>query len=89
MSCARANKRSVARVCPQVHYGDKCVEDCGQVSHLTKLELPSEASSGSGGGCLKVVSHDYDDHVLSMELRRRGVLAGLVQDWYDGGVRSS
>ena len=76
-----------------MHYGDKCVEDCGQVSHLTKLELPSETTSGSGsgsgGGCLKVVSHDYDDHVLSMELRRRGVLAGLVQDWYDGGVRSS
>jgi hypothetical protein len=89
MSCASTIKLLVVRVCPQVHYGDKCVEDCGQVSHLTKLELPSEASSGSGGGCLKVVSHDYDDHVLSMELRRRGVLAGLVQDWYDGGVRSS
>eukprot|EP01043_Picozoa_sp_COSAG02_P018010 COSAG02_NODE_829_length_16689_cov_16.659433_7_plen_63_part_00 len=59
------------------------MEDCLQIDHLRKLDLPSDNTSSSGG-CLDLVAHDYHDHVLSMELRRRGVLLGLVQAWFDG-----
>ena len=62
----------------EVHYGDKCEEDCKQVAHLSALSLASEG----GKGWLKVIPHDYHEHVLSMELRKRGVLVGLVQEWY-------
>ena len=66
-----------------MHYGDNCIEDCSQIGHLRKLELPSDGKNNDGG-YLKLVPHDYHDHVLSMELRRRGVLLGLVQAWFDG-----
>ena len=79
-----AKHRTVcARYLAQVHYGDECAEDRSQVNHLRQLGLPPCRSS-DGGGCLKLVPHAYHEHVLSMELRRRGELTGLVQSWFDG-----
>ena len=65
----------------EVHYGDTCEEDCKQVAHLSALSLASEG----GKGWLKLIPHEYHEHVLSMELRKRGVLVGLVQEWYSAG----
>lgn len=56
------------------------------MTHLEKLELPATSDSDNGGGYLKIIPHDYHDHVLSMELRRRGELRGVLQAWFDGHV---
>ena len=48
----------------EVHYGSACAEDVAQVARL-----PASVSA---------VAHDFDDHVLSIHLKARGKLLGIV-----------
>mmetsp|Transcript_55608 Transcript_55608/g.66862 ORF Transcript_55608/g.66862 Transcript_55608/m.66862 type:complete len:142 (-) Transcript_55608:236-661(-) len=62
----------------QVHYGVKCEEDVRQVGLLPR-------NTG-----VELVSHDYDDHILSLFLRKEGVLTDLVeravQRFFNGSI---
>ena len=49
-----------------VHYGEHCPEDVAQVARLPEH-------------CQKV-AHDFDDHVLSIHLKARGELLGIVNE---------
>ena len=48
----------------EVHYGSGCAEDVAQVELL-----PSNAT---------LVAHDFDDHVLSVHLKKTGRLQGIL-----------
>jgi hypothetical protein len=56
-----------------VHYGDGCVDDVQQVQQLIgHTSTPREN--------LDLVAHNYDDHILSLHLRKQGLLIGLIND---------
>ena len=47
-----------------VHYGSGCAEDAAQVELLP--------------GSATLVAHDFDDHVLSVHLKKVGALQGIL-----------
>jgi hypothetical protein len=51
-----------------IHYGNKCDEDIRQVQLLPN------------GNNVHLVPHDFDDHILSLHLRDKGQLQGLIED---------
>ena len=51
-----------------IHYGERCEEDVRQVSLLPKVDA------------VKLVAHDYDDHILSLHLRDIGKLQEIVEE---------
>lgn len=51
-----------------IHYGEHCEEDVRQIKLLPEL-LEN----------VKLVSHDFDDHILSLHLRDRGLLSNIVE----------
>jgi hypothetical protein len=51
-----------------IHYGEHCQEDVRQVGLL-----PINSR-------VKLVPHDYDDHILSLHLRELGKLQDIVED---------
>ena len=53
-----------------IHYGTQCIEDVRQLQPLI-LEHKSN---------VQFIGHDFDDHVLSLHLRKHGKLAGLVHE---------
>jgi Phytanoyl-CoA dioxygenase (PhyH) len=55
-----------------IHYGSQCAEDVRQVQLLR--------DSSSSREHLDLVEHDYDDHILSLHLRKQGKLIDLVND---------
>ena len=57
-------QRSEATI--SVHYGGQCDEDVRQVSLLPKKES------------IRLVDHDFNDHVLSLHLRDEGKLTELI-----------
>jgi hypothetical protein len=51
-----------------IHYGEHCDEDVRAVNLL-----PSRRN-------IKLVAHDFDDHILSLHLREEGKLQGIIDD---------
>lgn len=49
-----------------VHYGTGCAEDAQQVGHLRDCK----EKAGSKCGSLKLQGHDFDEHVLSVHLKK-------------------
>jgi hypothetical protein len=56
----------------KIHYGDSCMEDVEQISCLMQnVEVADHVS---------VFPHAYDDHVLSIYLKEKGLLKQIVGD---------
>jgi Phytanoyl-CoA dioxygenase (PhyH) len=63
-----------------IHYGKDCAEDVRQVGLLP---------GGDENSGIKLVSHDFDDHVLSLHLRDQGLLTDIVKDAIEDFVLTS
>ena len=55
----------------EVHYGEYCVEDVRQIKTLGDEIVNNEH--------VKVVKHDFDDHTLSINLKKKGKLNDIVK----------
>ena len=60
----------------EIHYGEFCDVDSKQVG-LLGTDGDGDGD-GDGEGEHKVVKWDFDDHILSVELKKRGVLMDVV-----------
>jgi len=61
-------KRSSSHI--KIHYGAGCEEDVSQINCLTEDIDDSSRIS--------LIPHDYDDHVLSIHLKEKGILKSII-----------
>jgi hypothetical protein len=75
-----------------IHYGKDCAEDVRQVGLLLPNDDDSNNNnnnSSSSSSSVKLIPHEFDDHILSLHLRDKGLLTDIVQEEIEGFVLNS